>query len=74
MNPHSPHEIAEGFDLIATVEKKPDANARLIASAPELLAMLKQCLPIIDAYRAISGGEGDSTANTARAIIERIEG
>ena len=50
------------------------ANARLIASAPDLLAALEQCLPIVDAYRRLSLGDGDLTANNARNAIAKAKG
>ena len=48
-----------------------EANARLIAAAPDLLAALEQCLPILDAHRRAALGEGDLTARTARAAIAK---
>ena len=50
------------------------ANARLIAAAPELLAVLEQCLPIIDAHRRAALGEGDIAAMNARAAIAKAKG
>ena len=47
------------------------ANARLIASAPDLLAALQQCLVIVDAHRRAAGGEGDIAAMNARAAIAK---
>lgn len=51
-----------------------EANARLIASALMMLAALEQALPIIDAYRRISGGDGDIAAMNARAAIAQAKG
>lgn len=50
------------------------ANARLIAAAPDLLECLIECLPIVDAYRRISGGDGDMAAENACAAISRALG
>ena len=50
------------------------ANAALIAAAPELLECLIECLPIVDAYRRISGGDGDMAAENACAAISRALG
>lgn len=50
------------------------ANARLIAAAPALLAALKQCLPFVDRIRGITGGDGDLTAQNARAAIAAAKG
>lgn len=50
------------------------ANARLIAAAPDLLAALEQCLPIIDAHRHAALGEGDIAAMNARAAIAKAKG
>jgi hypothetical protein len=48
--------------------------ARLIAAAPDLLAALRDCLPIVDAMRRKTGGEGDTAAMNARAAISKAEG
>ena len=45
-----------------------------IAANADLLAALQQCLPIIDAHRRASMGEGDVTAMVARAAIARAKG
>ena len=50
------------------------ANAVLISAAPELLAALEQCLPLIDAYRRSTGGDGDLSAMAARAAIKKARG
>ena len=50
------------------------ANARLIAAAPDLLAALEQCLPIIDAYRRAALGDGDIAAHNARVAIAKAKG
>jgi len=47
--------------------------ARLIAAAPDLLAALRDCLPIVDAMRRKTGGEGDTAAMNARAAISKVE-
>jgi hypothetical protein len=47
--------------------------ARLIAAAPDLLAALRDCLPIVDAMRRKTGGEGDTAAMNARAAISKAE-
>jgi hypothetical protein len=57
---------------LPTDEKR--ANARLIAAAPDLLAALERCLPFVDRIRALSGGDGDLTALTARAAIAAAKG
>ena len=51
-----------------------EANARLIAAAPDLLVALQQALSLIDAYRRISGGDGDLAAATVRAAIAKATG
>lgn len=50
------------------------ANASLIAAAPALLAALKRCLPYVDRIRAMTGGDGDLTAQNARAAIAAAKG
>ena len=39
-----------------------------------LLAALEQCLPYVDRVRAMSGGDGDLTALTARAALAAAKG
>lgn len=51
-----------------------DANQKLIAAAPDLLASLREALKIVDAYRRASGGDGDITAMNARAAIAKATG
>lgn len=51
-----------------------EVNARLIAAAPALLVALEQCLPYVDRIRAMSGGDGDLTALTARAALNAAKG
>ena len=51
-----------------------DCDPALVVTAPDLLAMLEQALPIIDAYRRTSGGDGDITAMAARAVIAKAKG
>lgn len=50
------------------------ANAALIAAAPDLLAALEQCLPILDAHGRAALLEGDLPARTARAAIAKAGG
>ena len=37
----------------------------------DLMAALEQCLPIVDAYRRASGGDGDLSAMNARTVLAR---
>jgi len=64
--------------MIADVDwNAPDentANAALIASAPDLLAALEQCLPLVDKHRRMALGEGDTAAMNARQAIAKAEG
>ena len=50
------------------------ANARLIAAAPALLAALERCLPFVNRIRGMTGGDGDLTAQNARAAIAAAKG
>jgi len=50
-----------------------EANARLIAAAPDLLATLKMCLPFVERVRAQSGGDGAITLAVARDAIAKAE-
>ncbi len=51
-----------------------DANANMIAAAPTMLAALEDALPIINAYRRQSGGDGDIAAMNARYAIAKARG
>lgn len=55
-------------------DEQRQANARLIAAAPDLLSALERCLPFVDSIRAMSGGDGDMTAWTARSVIAAAKG
>ena len=44
----------------------------LRALVREAVDTLGHCLPVIDAHRRASGGDGDLTAANARDVIERI--
>lgn len=44
------------------------------AAAPELLAALKACLPIVAAHAKVSGGEGSLAHAVARAAIAKAKG
>jgi hypothetical protein len=57
-----------------TDQKEECANANLIATAPDLLVALEQCVPLIIAHANCSGGEGVSTLQVARAAIARAKG
>ena len=46
----------------------------LEAENAELLAALENCLPIMDAYRRVSGGDGDLSAMAAHAAIAKVRG
>jgi hypothetical protein len=50
------------------------ANLALIAAAPDLLCALKHALPLLDAHRAATGGEGDIAAALVRDAIAKAEG
>ena len=50
------------------------ANARLIEAAPYAFDALKKALKIVDAYRQVSGGDGDLTAAYIREVIRQGTG
>ena len=66
--------VIEDADRLPVVMAWRAADARLIAAAPDLLAALEQCLPIIDAHRRTALGEGDIAAMNARAAIAKAKG
>lgn len=49
-----------------------EANARLLANAPDLLDSLKRALIQLEAYKAILSGHR-ATVKKARAVIARVE-
>ena len=68
-------EDAEGVPICDVYrETHGEANARLIASAPELLAALKSCVPFVEHVAAQSGGDGSLTLAQIRAAIAKAEG
>lgn len=40
----------------------------------ELLCLLRQTLPLVDAYRRVTAGDGDLTASVIRHVIAKVEG
>lgn len=50
------------------------ANARLLAQSPVMLELLEKALTFVDAYRRISGGDGDLTAWNIRHVIALARG
>jgi hypothetical protein len=68
------HKMADAPDLIygEIPEWQTEANARLIAAAPEMLDLLER---IVTVYERIGGPlAADATLNDARAILARIRG
>ena len=55
------------------ISAEDEANAHLIAAAPDLLVALKQCIPLIEAHANAALGEG-LTLQVARAAIAKAEG
>lgn len=45
-----------------------DANARLIAAAPEMLALLRECVTVVD------GIQSDGLRDSVAALLDRIDG
>jgi len=55
-------------------DEEVDANARLIASAPDLLVALEQAIPHLEKVAGLSGGDGVLTLAAARAAIAKAKG
>ena len=80
--PNTPHFVramhpAEGMQPVATVyhfDGELAANARLIASAPELLEALEAVLPDLEHYVATHGPGPDKRLAIARAAIAKAKG
>jgi len=63
--------IAE--DALNAAGNREDLETRW-SKGEALLAALEQCLPYVDRVRAMSGGDGDLTALTARAALNAAKG
>jgi len=60
-------------DALNAAGNREDLKARW-SKGEALLAALEQCLPYVDRIRAMSGGDGDLTALTARAALNAAKG
>jgi hypothetical protein len=73
---HTTWENADGYSLlIATLQPQWSnsacaENARLIAAAPDMLAALKELLPLIEAFHDVP----PTRARKLRAVINKAEG
>lgn len=72
VHPRNPHDWPEG----ATPDAEAWANARLIASAPDLLAACQQVLARLDYLTSLWGQEGVTrgVADQLRAAVAKAEG
>lgn len=64
-------------ELVAIVKSAPErlqANARLIAAAPELLDALTECLPDLEHYAATHGPGPDRRLAKAKAALHKARG
>ena len=61
--------LATAWGRIIDIENQ---ACELRALVREAVDTLGHCLPVIDAHRRASGGDGDLTAANARDVIERI--
>lgn len=50
-----------------------EANARLIALAPELLSVIKDCLSYADAQAVLKQGEAVELRGKCRVVIKKVE-
>jgi hypothetical protein len=67
----------EAADTAAQIEnERVEANrlflGRVAAHGKELVTLLKQTLPLIDAYRKVSAGDGDEAAADIRALLAKL--
>ena len=66
---------AQGSTLAQKHLPEVEANARLIAAAPELLAMLERLVPAMPDLGDIDLGEDDNALlDEARALIAKVKG
>jgi len=61
--------LADAFSRIIDLEQE---RLRLRDLLRDAIDTLGHCLPVIDAHRRASGGDGDLSAMNARALIERV--
>ncbi len=50
-----------------------DANAHLIAAAPDMLDMLKRCAELLDDYSDVNDGEDGPRPNRAMSLLTDVE-
>ena len=67
-------EIMAENGMVRIAENVRERDAGAIAAVPDMLAALRQCLPIVDAYRRHSGGDGDIAAMLVRLAITKATG
>ena len=63
------YRLSDAFSRIIDLEQERLQLRDLLRDAIDTLG---HCLPIIDAHRRASGGDGDLSAMNARALIERV--
>ena len=61
--------LATAWGRIIDLEQE---RLRLRDLLRDAIDTLGHCLPVIDAHRRASGGDGDLSAMNARALIERV--
>jgi len=66
---HGDTALADAFSAIIDLEQE---RLRLRDLLRDAIDTLGHCLPVIDAHRRASGGDGDLSAMNARALIERV--
>ena len=66
--------VAKVEQMPGNYESEKQANARLIAAAPDLLVALEQCVPIIVSHANATFGDGVLTLQVARSAIAKAKG
>ena len=64
--------FGQGRILLAELQRTL-ANDESVVIIDGLVSVLKRCLPIVDAYRSSTDGDGDLAALAARDMLERLE-
>jgi len=67
-------KIASVEQMPSNYESEKQANARIIAAAPDLLVALEQCVPIIVRHANATFGDGVLTLQVARSAIAKAKG